>query len=33
MLGQRPIEDINDSVGAAEKKIILTLVKEIPNFA
>ena len=33
VLGEGPTEGINGSVGAAEKKLLLTLVKQIQNFA
>ena len=33
MLGEGPTEGINGSAGSAEKKIVLTLVKQIQNFA
>ena len=33
VLGEGPIQGINDSTGIAEKKIVLTLVKQIKNFA
>ena len=32
VLGERTTEGINGSVGAAEKKLVLTLVKQIQNF-
>ena len=33
VLGKGPNEGVNDSIGAAEKKSVLTLVKHIQNFA
>ena len=33
VLGERPTDDINNSTGAAEKKLRLTLLKQIQNFA
>ena len=33
VFGEGPTQGINDSTGAAEKKIVLTLVKQIQNFA
>ena len=33
VLGEGPTQGINDSTGAAEKKLVLTLVKETQNFA
>ena len=33
VLGKKPTEGINGSVGAAEKKLVLTLVEQIQNFA
>ena len=33
VLGDGPIDSINDSTGATEKSIVLTLVKRMPNFA
>ena len=33
VLGEGPTPGINDSTGATEKKLILTLVKQIQNFA
>ena len=33
VLGKGPNEDINGSVGTAEKNIVLTLVKQVQNFA
>ena len=33
VLGEGPTQGINDSTGATEKKLILTLVKQIQNFA
>ena len=33
VLGEGPTEGINNSVGAAEKNLALTLIKQIQNFA
>ena len=33
VFGEEPTEDINDSTGAAEKNLVLTLVKQTQNFA
>ena len=33
VLGEGPTQDINDSTGAAENKLVLTLKKQIKNFA
>ena len=32
-LGERPTEGTNDSIDAAEKDLVLTLVKQRQNFA
>ena len=32
ILGEQPTEDINDSVGAGEKKLALTLIKQRQDF-
>ena len=32
VLGEGPTQDINDSTGAAENKLVLTLKKQIKNF-
>ena len=33
VVGEGPTQDINDSTGTAEKNLILTLIKQIQNFA
>ena len=33
VLGKGPTQGINDSTGSAEKKLVLTLVKQIQKFA
>ena len=33
VLGEGPTQGINDSTGSAEKKLVLTLVKQIQKFA
>ena len=33
VLGEGPTQGINDSAGSAEKKLVLTLVKQIQKFA
>ena len=33
VLGEEPNQSINDSIGSAEKKLVLTLVKQRQNFA
>ena len=33
VLGEEPTDGINDSTGAAEKKLILTLAREIQSLA
>ena len=33
VLGEGPTQGINDSTSAAGKKLVLNLVKQIPNFA
>ena len=32
VLVEQPTDSIDDSIGAAEKKLVLTLVKQIQNF-